>query len=286
MLRHLKICEYKSMMKVFLFALGLLAVNVEVFGQVVFVSERQQFHDPEALSSSQAKGSALLKPPFKVDALSQERWVDAIRNRRVALVIHGYNNEYEDSLEFFSNIVDRSSRLYETFICYFWPGYDDFWEYLAAKSMVTETDLPRRLLKLIEELSYHGKQLDVISFSMGCRLALEALNSASDTLVKNLFLLAPAVDNESIEKGERYAPAINKTQKTFVFYSENDSVLSWAYPIAEWDLALGSQGLENPRSILPNVYMVNSTSHIEGHGDYSKSSFIFNIISNVLRLDQ
>ena len=142
-----------------------------------------------------------------------------------------------------------------------------------------------RLLGLMEDLSLKAQQVDIISFSMGCRLVLEALNRTSKTLITNLFLLAPAIDNESIEKGERYSLGINNVQKAFIFYSENDQTLNLAYRFIEWDLALGSRGLENSHLARSHVHTVNSSSHINNHHDYSKSKFIFTIISNVLRQD-
>ena len=253
-----------------------------LYGDVIVVSDRAQFLNPEKISGKQHK----FRPPFRSEPVDHTKWVDQLSDKKVVILIHGYNTDYEHALEFFSTAYNGVEEHYDQAVCYLWPGYDDFWEYLHAKKMVMKTNLAQRLNQLISEISAHTKQTDVFAFSTGCRLILEALKQTPAPSLTNLFLVAPAVDNEALEKGERYFSSIDKTEKTFVFYSKKDGVLNWGYPLYEWDVALGAKGAENPLKVHPKVYLVNSSEYVKKHHDAFSTPYIFNIITNVHKFDQ
>jgi pimeloyl-ACP methyl ester carboxylesterase len=58
-----------------------------------------------------------------------------------------------------------------------------------------------------------GATLDVMGHSMGCRVSLLALQGKLllPKMIRNIYLTAAAVDNESIEKDEEYYPYIESS---------------------------------------------------------------------------
>ena len=82
------------------------------------------------------------------------------------------------------------------------------------------------------------------------------------------MLLASAVDNESLERGEEYFVANRKVRNSFVFHSRHDQVLGFAFRIAEFDRALGQNGPENPGDIMDHsshTLVINCKNKIRGH---------------------
>jgi hypothetical protein len=101
-------------------------------------------------------------------------------------------------------------------------------------------------------------------------------------VVRNLILLASAVDNESIEHGEEYFSATGRVQNSFVFHSRHDQVLNLAYRIAEFDRALGLHGPEDPGNIIArskHTLVVNCKRKIKGHGEYKGADAIYKFLN-------
>jgi esterase/lipase superfamily enzyme len=248
--------------------------------EVLIISDRAHFDDPDRLSFNQIKRYISIKTPTSPREVHGIGWEHRIEQKRVAFLIHGYNNTYEDALDFFTKIINNTHKQYDQFICYLWPGGDDFWEYDQARFIVTGEILPRRLSSVLKKVSSHARNTDVIAHSMGCRLILEALKLPCSSKIGNLFMLAPAVDDESIDKGEKYAQAIQKTDRTYVFYSRADPVENLVYPIAEWDLALGGHGPDDKELLPKKVKCIDCSNCVQNHSDYVSTSFVYQIISS------
>ena len=71
------------------------------------------------------------------------------------------------------------------------------------------------------------------------------------------FMMAAAVDNESVESGERYFEATSYADNTYVVHSKNDGTLSGGYRVLEWDRALGHSGPENVDDIDNRTKVIN-----------------------------
>lgn len=84
----------------------------------------------------------------------------------------------------------------------------------------------------------------------------------------NFYSLAAAVDNESIEKKEKYYHSTQNCENLFVFYSKRDGVLKWDYNLAEGDRALGCGGAEEPKRLPDNVQLINYTHFVGEHSQY------------------
>ncbi len=96
-------------------------------------------------------------------------------------------------------------------------------------------------------------RVHLIGYSMGARVALEAL-LAADTdealgggwMVDTVHLVGAAVDNEEVELGERYGAAIERRCRVLVnYFSPADSKLAMFFPFKEGDRALGQADIEH-----------------------------------------
>ena len=249
--------------------IGVLSLS-SIFGKVYLVSDRDEFKNAEELA----------------DKENNLEWVSEMAGKKVAVLIHGYNNDYEEAKGFFQKLSEGIKDNYDEVICYLWPGFDDFWEYKKAKKLIVSSELSSRLHVMLEKLSSEVEKLDVVGFSKGCRLALEALGKSDTKIVENLFLLAPAVDNESLEQGERYHKSLDYCEKAYVFYSKNDDVLRFGYPIFELDRALGYTGPEDRSELHPAVKLVNATKYVSGHSKYAGSAAVHAYIAKVLKKEE
>jgi len=267
-----------------LLAILLLSITCNLFGEIIFVSDRLDFTDPDNISSASMKREIVLAPPYSSTPILSDRWREAIEGKEIAILIHGYNNDYDEAVQFCTKMIENSEHLYDVFVCYLWPGGDHRLEYLEARSRAIGL-LPERLLSLTKELTWHGKYVDIIAHSMGCRLTLEMMQFPSNVFLRNVFLMAPAVDDEALQTGEIYHHGSNKCLTMFIFHSQNDDVLKWAYPIAELDRALGYLGPENHEELPEHIFQINCSDHIDSHGDYIDSNFIFNTIEDILDLE-
>lgn len=213
---------------------------------------------------------------------------EQVAGKRVLLLVHGYNNEWADVIRAYA-VIDASVRRlmrnkYDLVVGYTWPGGDDRFDYFAAKTRAGA--LSPRFQELLRELHSRDTRpaaLDLMTHSMGARLSLEALSLLSTrNVVRNLFLMAAAVDNESVERGEEYFAANKRVRNSFIFHSKNDQVLNLAFRLAEFDRALGLHGPEDPADVMrhaAHTLVVNCKHHIKGHGDYKSEEQIYRFLN-------
>jgi hypothetical protein len=127
--------------------------------------------------------------------------------------------------------------------------------------------------------------MDVMTHSLGTRVALKAVDRISQGHVRLLHLMASAVDNESIEAGYAFYRGTQNCVRNLVFHTKHDPVLKYAYTAAEWDTALGLSGPEDPASIRQhskNVTVVNCKRKIKEHGQYKYSDDVYALIGSAL----
>lgn len=204
---------------------------------------------------------------------------------RVLMLVHGYNSDYIRAYNAYRTIKQRlensldPEKKYET-VGFAWPGGDSPGEYYAAKTRAKE--IASRLTYHIMELYNHcgKKKIDIMCHSMGCLLTFEALKQIDDGIVGNLFATAAAIDNESIQKNEVYGVCIEKTEKTYVLYSDADSVLKYSYSIAELDRALGFTGAEKDKYVNKEKVRQLDCSKLEvSHNSYKTVKNLYKLIN-------
>ncbi len=212
-----------------------------------------------------------------------------MKGKNVLLLVHGYNNKPEEALSTYRLINihvsafknKHHSKFYDLIIGYLWPGDDSPLKYYDAERHVSK--LAATVRSHLELFSASSARVDVLAHSMGNRLMFEALNfhsNAAKKIVHNFYSFAAAVDNESIEINEKYYPSTQNCEKIFVFYSKHDNVLKWSYSLAEWDKALGYEGVENSKKLPANVQLIDYTNFIGQHSQYFSYLPAYDFIKN------
>lgn len=253
-----------------------------LFATAIFsISDRDNFWDVEHLSPKTQYGETNEQGITKLlsDSQISDFWTK-LENKRVLFLIHGFSSTtpYINYHNIRVNIENLFLRVpYDYVIGYFWPCYDDFYEYYVAKQMI-EPVVPR-LMSILEKTQKLSTTVDVIAHSMGNRLLFETLNALAQKeqtpCIRNIFSWAAAVDNEALEPGEVYNPALTAIENVYIFFSRKDDVLKWAYSASEFDRALGYSGAEDPAKLPENVEMIDCTDQVNDHSAYMLSRSVY-----------
>ncbi len=226
--------------------------------------------------------------------ISQNELVERVRGKRILILIHGYNNEMPAVLDAYGKVVEMMglSHLlapdpggYDMVLGYAWPGG---WSSLSFPLAVIRADKSaKRFRETVQALQLAAATVDVQTHSLGARVALEALDGDKITL-RNLYLLAAAIDDETVEKGEDYYNGAQRCSHVYVLHSENDPVLKTAYRIGDipdFDRALGWKGPQRPNKIRdhsPNTKIANCKQIVTSHGGYRKAAETYDYWLNEL----
>ncbi|GAA6151615.1 alpha/beta hydrolase [Pseudoteredinibacter isoporae] len=257
---------------------------------MIIISSRKSFNNPDELSDV---GHAYREIDFSNDSVVREmeshQLLTELTGKKVLMLVHGYNNEQDEVYDAYSVIEEKIDQHiageFDAVIGYSWPGGDKGLEWWTSKRRANA--VARRFRFLIEELSKQTRSLDVMSHSLGARVVLKALKqSQDDTVLRNYYCTAPAVDNEVLERNEEFHDSVSKNDKLFVFHSKKDGVLGGAYRLAEFDNALGLYGPEDKHYIqskTKNIFVVNCKKRVDSHGAYKRSDAMYKYIASSLR---
>ena len=223
-------------------------------------------------------------------AFSQE-----IANKRLTVLVHGYNNEEHDVISAYRTIdtqmrslgfLDGPNAQYDALVGYAWPGGAVGVSFPFARQRATET--APRFAGLLSDLRSAGAQIDLNTHSLGAHVVFEALRTGPTKVLRHAWNFAAAVDNESIESDERYFEASTRCDRFYVFHSKNDPVLRVWYRIGDlfdFDTALGYSGPEDPGAIIahsPHVRVINCKDVVSSHGGYRSSGQVWAYMANEL----
>ncbi|MFH0352473.1 MAG: alpha/beta hydrolase [Chromatiales bacterium] len=222
-------------------------------------------------------------------------FLEALTGKRITCLVHGYNNERLDVLKAYGNI-DQQMRLlgflgtanapYDALVGFAWPGGATGVSFPFARGRADES--APRLGRLLADLRGCGATVDLNTHSLGAHVVLEALREASPQVIRNAWNFASAVDNESIERNERYHNASQRCTRFYVFHSKNDQVLRVWYRVGDFfdfDTALGYSGPEDPRAIIDhsqNVRVVNCKEVVSSHGGYRSTGQVWSFMAQEL----
>ena len=212
--------------------------------------------------------------------IAQNELLETVRGKNVLILIHGYNNEMPAVLDAYGRVEEMMglSHLlapdpggYDIVLGYAWPGG---WSALSFPvAVIRANKVAKRFRDTVQGLQLAAATIDVQTHSLGARIALEALDSDKITL-RNLYLLAAAIDDETIEKGEDYYNGAQRCSHAYVLHSENDPVLKTGYRIGDipdFDRALGWKGPQRPNKIRdqsPNTKIADCRQIVKTHGGY------------------
>jgi esterase/lipase superfamily enzyme len=222
-------------------------------------------------------------------------FVEALAHKRITVLVHGYNNERLDVLGSYRTIdaqmrrlgfLGAPSRPYDALVGFAWPGGATGVSFPFARDRANDT--APRFGQLLAELRGCNATVDLNAHSLGTQVALEALREAAAPVVRNAWNFASAVDNESVEHGERYFDASRQAARFYVFHSKHDPVLRVWYRLGDvfdFDTALGSSGPEDPRAIMdhsPHVRVINCKDVVTSHGGYRSSGQVWAFMAQEL----
>ncbi|WP_247378563.1 DUF726 domain-containing protein [Halorientalis brevis] len=117
-----------------------------------------------------------------------------------------------------------------------------------------------------------GTDVRVIAHSLGAKTVVECLeffmDRGYDTSIRSVDLLGGAVDDDEVATGGEYGQAIADHCEHFRnYYKTDDETLETDYRLAEWDTAVGHQGIEGEA---PHNYEEYDVTYVTGHDDYPK----------------
>jgi esterase/lipase superfamily enzyme len=221
-------------------------------------------------------------------AVSAAEYLAEVRNKRIVVLVHGYNNEERDVVESYKAIDERMRLLgflgsgaaeYDLLVGFAWPGGAAGVSFPFARMRAGESAL--RFAAMLSALSSAGATVDLNTHSLGAHVALEALRTDGASTVRFAWNFASAVDNESVEQGERYYASTQRCKRFYVFHSREDLILRFWYRVGdffEFDTALGFSGPEDPGTIIrhsQNVRVVNCKDVVQSHGGYRSSGEVW-----------
>lgn len=266
---------------------------------MLIISSRKEFWSATEFSDTdEARDVRLLNPDPSVDTpVSETELVSRIRDKRVLLLVHGYNNT-EDDVNLAYDRIERSiarysGSRYDVVMGYTWPGGALGISYPIARAR--SNSAAPRFAAWIRKIGRAAASLDVMTHSLGSRVGLKALGEVSGRPVRHLLLFAAAVDNESIERGEDFHDATKRCEGVLVIHSKKDKTLRVWYRIGDailpwqwgdlFDAALGYSGPEDPAAIIQhskNVTVANGKNAELDHGDYKDNPKVFAFVDRYL----
>lgn len=252
---------------------------------MIIISSRKNFDTPDEISSDGHHVREIdLNNNNLIDTLDISSLIEKIRNKKVLILVHGYNNKQLEVYDAYQTISRKINDIvpneYDHVIGYTWPGGNKGYKWEKAKS--TANDAAKLFSSLIETISKSSTHLDLMSHSLGARVCMSALKKTPDLqLVRNYYCTAAAVDNESLELGKEFSDSVISCGRIFIFHSFRDGVLRLIYEAAEKNKALGLYGPEDKNYIYHEaemIYVINCKEHITNHSSYKKENAIYKYI--------
>ncbi|HSX13374.1 MAG TPA: alpha/beta hydrolase [Chlamydiales bacterium] len=231
--------------------------------ELVWISDREQFWSTENIAQQTYM--------FAINPIN----ISHFANKKVLLLIHGYNNTTEEAQQSYFAVSKKMGKLigkdgkssYDAMIHYFWPGDQKLSAYSNAEKNAKNPMLRDRLALTLSALSHSASCVDVIAHSMGNRVLLEALSHTLERhspIIRNFYSFAAAVDDDSIETGNEYAIGAALCKSIYVFHSDVDIALH-GYNAIEQHEALGSDENIDINKAPKNVQFIDCTLILKGN---------------------
>jgi esterase/lipase superfamily enzyme len=259
-----------------------------------FISYRKNFWSNSDDSDHDAIRNVPLDNLSEGQDATEEKFNADIKDKRLLLLIHGYRNKRENVVGGYAmidnqlrakGILGTGGRAYDEVVGIAWPGGLFRISYLIAKKRASK--IADSVFARLEKVVAQAKAVDVMTHSLGARVILKALQNADPNkkLIRNLILTAPAVDDESIQEGEKFFGATQTCRDVYVLHSDADPVLSTFFKVpllGDSDRALGERGPEKPNKVGKNVHLIDCIKIVKEHSDYRKRLELYSFIKKVL----
>lgn len=174
----------------------------------------------------------LPKGPSGIPAENKLRGEEA-----VTFLIHGFNWNREEGARLMGNLADHLKGIKnQALVIVLWPG--DHWagaiNYPFEGQDADET--AQNMAFYIWDHISKGVPLSFVTHSLGARVSMEAikrLRQSADYPIKEVCLMAPAIDDFSLAHEEVYIENAQRSKRTAVLSSKKDRVLQLAYPAGD-----------------------------------------------------
>jgi esterase/lipase superfamily enzyme len=201
-------------------------------------------------------------PPIALDDARR-----LVSGKRVLVLVHGYR--VADAFDAYARIAAHVGSRYDVVIGVSWPGSKLILGFPWAINRADKAGL--LLAAALKQIN--PQFIDIEGHSLGCRVALETVRLGVP--VRDVILAAAAVDDESIEIGERYGEALAGVRNVLVAYSRHDEALLFGYRFSQWDTALGLGGPCLGAWLPACVRTADLSSTITSHGSYKRDARFF-----------
>ncbi|MCB0762668.1 MAG: alpha/beta hydrolase [Flavobacteriales bacterium] len=166
-----------------------------------------------------------------VELINRKDLLDHLAGKRVLILIHGMAKDWgqanKDLCNIYWNLGKHNIQQYDAVVGVTWPGDD----YLGISPYVTANrnalKTARRIGPVLEELSSRCQSVDLITHSMGSKVASKCLKSY-DFHCRNAFFLAPSIFRGSLRPGGRWRRSLKSIdEQLLVFHSTGDWAFNW-----------------------------------------------------------
>jgi hypothetical protein len=203
---------------------------------------------------------------------------------RITFLLHGYNVNREHGRASLHRLAAHlAATQHEAVVAVLWPG--DHWTRAASYSFGGRDadDSARALADYVSTYITRSTELSFVSHSLGARVVMETIKRLGAYRIRQVALMAPAIDDSSLANPSVYFMASSAAERVAVLASRKDTILKYAYPAGDalqafvffWkdvvDLALGYHGPRKSKSygIPANVYVEQiPDARAADHGHY------------------
>ncbi|WP_256391121.1 DUF726 domain-containing protein [Natronoarchaeum rubrum] len=190
----------------------------------------------------------------------------------LTVFVHGYKTKNGEAPETTSDAAGSlaTSGYGGTTIGYTWDADNPLWDWWETTEIARKNGAKLAQFTVDYLDACPDATVRYVGYSLGAQVVLSAARSLSawgaGRTVDALTLLGAAADDQSASTSGRYGPALGEVVgRVDNYWNEDDGVLNWAYGSAEWDGALGSNGVEGTP---PANYRDHDVSYVPDHFSY------------------
>ncbi|WP_435363133.1 DUF726 domain-containing protein [Haloarchaeobius sp. DYHT-AS-18] len=197
-----------------------------------------------------------------------ESWHDEI-----IVFVHGWNQDDSEDQDidgaYTCELALEQNGVSQTNVGYSWDSDRGWW---------TAVDIAKRngpkLANWIANWNNNGGDpIRLIGHSLGAQVVASTLANLHAwgyyNAVETASLVGGAIPDQTVSTEDKYGDAIEYSSYSFGnFYNREDDVLDWAYSTAEWDTAVGEQGIQDGLAAPYNYQELDVTQQVPDHGSY------------------
>ncbi|WP_435335370.1 DUF726 domain-containing protein [Haloarchaeobius sp. TZWWS8] len=197
-----------------------------------------------------------------------ESWHDEI-----VVFVHGWSqdDENDDDIDgaYTCELALEENGVYQTNVGYSWDSDRGWWTAVD----IAKRNGPKLANWIANWVNDGGDPIRLVGHSLGAQVVVSALNNLHAwgyyNAVETVSLVGAAIPDQSVSTEDDYGDDIEYATGSFGnFYKTDDAVLDWAYSSAEWDTALGEEGIQDGLAAPYNYQERDVTAQVPDHNSY------------------